>query len=68
MNKQRLGTIKYIVPNLRHRWPKELNAYSDNAIAAMYEDFSMSDDHGNNDEKLPSWFDTLPSYQKGEEL
>jgi len=53
-------TIKSIVPNLRNRWKDELEPFTDNAIASLYEDFSMSDDHGNNDEKFPTWFDDLP--------
>jgi hypothetical protein len=56
---RRESTVKYVVPNLRHRWPNELGAFSDDAIAALYEDFSLSDDAGNNDEKFPEWFDLL---------
>lgn len=62
MNDQRrIGTLRYIVPNLRHRWPKELSVFSDTAIAMAYEDFSISDDFGNNDEKFPEWFDVIKS-------
>lgn len=52
-------TIKYTVPNLRYRWPKELEPYSDQEIAELYDDFAMSDDHGNNDENFPKWFELL---------
>jgi len=56
---ERNRTIKYAVPNLRHRWSKELEPYSDNAVAELYETFSMSDEFGDNDEKFPLWFDML---------
>lgn len=62
--KQRAGTIKYAVPNLRYRWPKELEPFSDNQVAACYEDFGQSEDFGNNDEKFPLWFDMLEEYPK----
>ena len=55
MNKQREGTIKYILPNLRHRWP-ELKAWDDNKLAELYEWFSQSVDAGDNDQKFPAWF------------
>lgn len=55
----REATIKCIIPNLRHRWPKELEAYSDDTVAGLYETFSLSDEYGNNDEKFPLWFDML---------
>jgi len=58
-DKRREGTIRYIVPNLRSRWAKELEPYTDNAIAELYENFSMSDEYGNNDEKFPEWFPML---------
>lgn len=58
-NEKRAVTIKHIVPNLRYKWRKELEPFSDDAIAALYEDFSLSADHGNNDEKFPEWFDLL---------
>lgn len=57
--KRREGTIKYAVPNLRYRWPEELRPYSDNQVAALYEQFSFSEDFGNNDEKFPEWFSML---------
>lgn len=60
--KRREGTIKYIVPNLRYRWPKELEKFTDNQIAGLYEDFSMSDEVGDNDAKLPLWFEMLVEY------
>lgn len=53
-----------IVYNLRYRWRNELSAFSDEAICHMYEDFSNSEDYGNNDELLPKWFDDLPYYQE----
>lgn len=56
MTTQREGTIKYILPNLRHRWP-ELKAANDQKLAELYEHFSFSDDYGNNDEKFPLWFE-----------
>lgn len=63
---RRESTIKYVVPNLRHRWPLELKPYSDKAIAAAYEDFSLSDDFGDNDVKFPEWFSMLNAYQESE--
>lgn len=60
--KKREGTIKYIVPNLRHRWCDELSKYTDNQVAGLYEDFSLSDEAGNNDEKFPLWFEMLKEY------
>lgn len=55
---RREGTIRYILPNLRHRWP-ELKSVDDNELAERYEHFSMSDDFGDNDEKFPEWFAPL---------
>lgn len=57
-------SIRCIVPNLRHKWPNELKNYSDKAIALCYDDFSYSDDFGNNDEKFPQWFDQLSEYEE----
>jgi len=54
-DKLRKGTIEHIVPNLRRRWPKELEHLSDNDLAELYEHFSQSEDHGNNDAKFLSW-------------
>lgn len=62
MNKRTANTIRLIVPNLRHRWPKELDKFSDTAIAKAYEDYSLSEDCGNNDEKFPEWFGIINSY------
>lgn len=59
---KRRGTIEHIVPNLRHRWPGELKPYTDNQVAGLYEDFSMSDEFGDNDEKFPLWFEMLKEY------
>lgn len=58
MNKTRINTIKYAVPNLKERWP-ELNKYSDDAVAELYENFSLSDEFGNNDARFPEWFNML---------
>lgn len=57
------ATIRHVVPNLRYRWPKELENYSDRIIALLYEDFYFSEDAGNNDEKFPEWFGMLNQYQ-----
>lgn len=65
---RREQTIKYSVPNLRYRWKKELSKYSDNAVAACYEDFYFSEDYGNNDEKFPTWFELLPEYEAEREI
>lgn len=62
--KRRASTIKYTVPNLRYRWPKELEPFTDNQIAACYEDFYFTDDAGNNDEKFPEYFCEISSYPK----
>lgn len=59
MNKRHENTIKYAVPNLRHKWKEELSPYTDNQVATVYENFSLSDDFGNNDEKFPEWFGML---------
>lgn len=58
---RRESTIKNIVPNLRRRWPDELASFSDNQVAACYEDFSLSDDAGNNDER---YFDVIGEYPR----
>lgn len=63
---KRAVTIRAIVPNLRERWRLELAPYSDNAIANLYEHFSLSEDAGDNDAQFPTWFDMLPDYEKGE--
>jgi hypothetical protein len=55
------------IKNLRFRWKEELSKYSDKVVAALYEDFSMSEDYGNNDEKFPLWFDLLSEYKKDAE-
>lgn len=59
MTHHRENTIKYIVPNLRDRWPAELKPYSDNKIAEVYEGFSLSDEYGDNDKRFPLWFGLL---------
>jgi hypothetical protein len=45
-----------VVENLRFRWPKELASLSDDKLFILYEDFLVSADYGNNDEKFPEWF------------
>lgn len=50
---------KNTISNLRFRWKKELEPYSDFAVIEVYEEFSMSVDFGNNDEKFPEWFQYL---------
>jgi hypothetical protein len=50
----RESSIKYVLPNLRHRWPL-LKDVDDNLLAELYENFSVSQDAGNNDEKFPEW-------------
>lgn len=59
---RRASTIKYAVPNLRFRWKKELEPYTDNQVAACYEDFALSDEYGNNDELFPNWFIIIQGY------
>lgn len=54
-DKRRQATIKYILPNLRGRWP-ELETWDDDKLAELYEWFSESEDYGNNDHKFPTWF------------
>lgn len=61
-SKRRASTITNIVPNLRARWPGELAPYSNHQVAGLYEDFSMSDEFGDNDEKFPLWFEMLTEY------
>lgn len=62
--KRRASTIKYAVPNLRRRWAEELKPFTDNQVAACYEDFSLSDEFSNNDENFPLWFEVLEEYPK----
>lgn len=66
-SKQRASTIRYVVPNLRYRWPGELKPFTDHQVAGLYEDFSGSDEYGNNDEKFPLWFEMLSEYPAGED-
>jgi hypothetical protein len=66
MDQRTAGTIKHIVPNLRHRWPDELKRFSDTAIALVYQDFSLSDEFGENDKRFPEWFEMIE--QKMNEL
>jgi len=55
MDKRRENTIKYALPNLRDRWP-ELKQWDDNKLAELYENFSQSDEYGDNDARFPEWF------------
>ena len=48
--------------NLRYRWKEELAPYDDCTLYFLYNDFALSEDFGNNDEKFPNWFDLLPAY------
>lgn len=59
---RRASTIKYVVPNLRYRWPQELAAYTDNQVAACYEDFALSEEYGDNDAMFPEWLKMISSY------
>lgn len=54
MSNIRKNTIKYVLPNLRGRWPA-LKEIEDDQLAQLYEEFSSSDEFGNNDEKFPLW-------------
>lgn len=56
---RRLSTIINILPNLYRRWP-DLTRFPADAVAELYENFSLSDEFGNNDERFPEWFDQLP--------
>jgi len=64
MRQKRLNTINLILPNIKRRWPDIFEQFTINQIAAAYEDFSSSEDVGNNDEKFPEWFDTIANYEK----
>jgi hypothetical protein len=44
-----------IVYNLRSRWPKELEAMSDQALLNTYDQFALSEDFGDNDAKFLEW-------------
>jgi len=61
---KRQNTINLILPNIKYRWPELFEKYTNNQIAAAYEDFNMSADAGNNDAKFPEWFDEIGSYPK----
>ena len=60
MDKRTQTTIRLIVPNLRARWPEQLRPFPDEAVARLYDDFSQSDEHGDNDARFPQWFAMLP--------
>jgi hypothetical protein len=53
-----------LIRNLRQRWPEELQSFSDKALIKCYNDFALSDEWGNNDEKFPEWFCMLPHYEE----
>lgn len=46
---------KNIIDNLRYRWPELCKPYTDEQLMIIYDDFSLSEDHGNNDENFPKW-------------
>lgn len=52
-----------LVENLRFRWRDALASYSDKAIIACYDDFALSEDWGNNDEKFPDWIPLIKEYE-----
>lgn len=68
MNKQIETWIKYVVPNLRGRWPAELANFSDEAIARTYDAFYFSDRAGNNDENFPEFFDLLVIHERASDV
>lgn len=51
-SKSHYTTDNNIVSNLRFRWPKELEAYSDVKLINEYDEFASSDQFGNNDENF----------------
>jgi hypothetical protein len=63
ITKQEESDIKHIVPNLRGRWPDELRPFSDLALARCYSEFAMSEEHGDNDERFPLWFEMIHTYE-----
>lgn len=44
-----------VVANLRRRWAAECRMFNDLELAHVYSEFSISDDHGDNDAKFPEW-------------
>jgi hypothetical protein len=44
-----------VVSNIRERWPNLSSRFTDIKLAELYSEFSLSTDHGNNDEKFPEW-------------
>jgi len=44
-----------VLHNLRQRWPEQLKHLSDDELVALYDDFSMSEDYGDNDAKFLGW-------------
>lgn len=43
------------VSNIRGRWPDLAKKYTDEQLAKLYYEFSMSEEHGDNDAKFPDW-------------
>lgn len=39
-----------LLRNLRQRWKQELSHLTDNQVITIYDDFAVSEYHGNNDE------------------
>lgn len=44
-----------LVANLRYRWPHLCERYTNAELLSLYDDFAVSVDFGNNDEKFPEW-------------
>jgi hypothetical protein len=49
-----------VVSNIRERWPDLTADWTDIQLAALYSDFSLSEDQGNNDEKFPEGLEGGP--------
>lgn len=49
-----------LVRNLRLRWTQELSCYLDGELIRMYDDFAISEDYGNNDEKFLEFIKDWP--------
>lgn len=49
-----------LVRNLRSRWSKELEKYTDIELIQVYDDFATSEDWGNNDEKFLEFIKDWP--------
>lgn len=55
---------QYVVQKIRQRWPKLCIPFMDKQLAELYDNFSMSEDYGNNDEKFPQWLEGGPESYK----